>query len=78
MSEEKKPTYSEKEILPVLIDIAQHTATREELNRVHDKLDTKIDAVADKLESKIDRLGMMLISSMLGLLITIIVGFFVR
>ena len=57
-------SYTEKDLLPILFDIAQHTATREELEKVSnkldakiDKLDAKIDKVANKLDAKIDKVA---------------------
>ena len=45
---------TQKDLLKLLVDQAQHNATREELNRVEDKLSTEIKNVEDKLTKRID------------------------
>ena len=60
MSNEKP--YTEKDLLPILFDIAQHTATREELEKVANKLDAKID----KVDVKIDKVASELRSDMMA------------
>ena len=59
--------YTEKDLLSILFNIAQHTATREELEKVSDKLDAKIDKVdmkIDKVDAKIDKVASELRSDM--------------
>ncbi|WP_277206167.1 hypothetical protein [Vibrio misgurnus] len=45
---------TQKDLLKLLVDQAQHNATRDELNRVEDKLIIRIDAVETKLSARID------------------------
>ena len=52
MSQDENIT--QKDLLKLLVDQAQHSATREELNRVEDKLIKRIDGVEDKLTKRID------------------------
>ena len=52
--------FTQKDLMQHLLNVAQHTATREDLSEMRkesddkfDKLDSKIDDVAHKLDSKI-------------------------
>ncbi|MGL4379591.1 MAG: hypothetical protein ACRCTB_00485 [Vibrio sp.] len=45
---------TQKDLLKLLVDQAQHNATRDELNRVEDKLIIRIDAVETRLSARID------------------------
>jgi len=54
MSQDENIT--QKDLLKLLVDQAQHSATPEELNRVEDKLIKRIDALEEKIDSRFSTL----------------------
>ena len=58
---------TQKDLLKLLVDQAQHSATREELNRVEDKLTKRIDDVEVKLIKRIDGVEVKLTNRIDGL-----------
>lgn len=64
---------TQKDLLKLLVDQAQHNATRDELNRVEDKLTTRIDAVETKLSARIEAVETKIDEKFSSLKLTIIV-----
>lgn len=71
MSQDENIT--QKDLLKLLVDQAQHSATPEELNRVEDKLIKRIDVLEEKLIKRIDALEEKIDSRFSTLKTTIIV-----
>ncbi|WP_154723940.1 hypothetical protein [Vibrio cyclitrophicus] len=82
MSERDSGDITQKDLLKLLFDQAQHNATREELNALGlslnqriDKLETKVDKLESKfddkfslVDSKFNRLNLLLITTLVGVI----------
>jgi hypothetical protein len=66
---------TQKDLLKLLFDQAQHNATREEMNALEARMDKrfeKIDERFEKVDAKFDRLNWLLITTLVGVIASLI------
>ena len=66
---------TQKDLLKLLFDQAQHNATREEMNALEARMDKrfeKIDERFEKVDAKFDRLNWLLITTLVGVIASLV------
>ncbi|MCY9855415.1 hypothetical protein [Vibrio mediterranei] len=70
---------TQKDLLKLLFDQAQHNATREEVNALEarmdkrfEKIDERFEKLEDKFDKKFDRLNWLLITTLVGVIASLV------
>ncbi|CAK2109561.1 Hemolysin XhlA [Vibrio crassostreae] len=83
MNQDNNNDITQKDLLKLLFDQAQHNATREELmalenrtNQRFDKIDERFEKLEAKFDKKFDRMNWLLVTTLVGVIASLAIQVF--